>query len=105
MGDGNHIPSGDPAMTTIKQLFFFITLMTILVSCNANIFDIIMESVFGIKTNKRSMSELITDYLDELFPKDDLDTETMKNIYTMYNEDSNDMFGNDFSGGLEYLES
>ncbi|KAL0869969.1 hypothetical protein ABMA27_006158 [Loxostege sticticalis] len=89
-------------MTLTRATLIILAFASLLTICNANMLEDFLEFIFGIKSNKRSMSELITGFLDEIFPKDDKDTEAMKNIFTMYNEDGNNLFSSQYSG-MDYF--
>ncbi|XP_028174941.1 uncharacterized protein LOC114363425 [Ostrinia furnacalis] len=89
-------------MSVIRSTLLIVVLLSLMASCDANFLEDIIGFMFGGKNKMRSMSEIITDFLDEVFPKDDKDTKAMKNIFTMYNEDGNNLFSSQYSG-MDYL--
>lgn len=81
------------------KLLVSVLIVTICIStCEAGIIEDFLGWLFGITTGKRSLSQVITSYLDSIFKKDDLDTELMKQLFMVYAEDDVNMFNSNFVG-------
>lgn len=88
-------------MDLTKFLIITITLAIILTTCDGFIQNW-LPSFFGSKKGRRSLSEVITNYLDEVFPKDDKESRTMKQIFMMLSDDGNKDMETQLEG-IEFL--
>lgn len=80
---------------TAALLIFVIVLS----ACQANLIQDVFGSIFGVQNEKRSLSDAISEYLDMLYPKDDVETKMMKTIFEMLSEE-----GHDAESALDALE-
>ncbi|CAG5048952.1 unnamed protein product [Parnassius apollo] len=72
-------------MIPVRKIILVI-LLTALTICQGN--ENWLENLFEVSNaEKRSMSDVIVDFLDYVFPKDDSESSIMKEIFTMFAED------------------
>lgn len=67
-------------------------------TCDAGFIEDILSWLFGFGAGKRSLSQVITSYLDSIFKKDDLDSELLKQLYMIYSNEDDTGFNSNVIG-------